>query len=93
MLAERTLHTSIATVAHLVRANFVLRQAQQMAAEGVCLKFKKWKGMSKDTQLACVGFHDASFANQTNHGSHGARKPWSHESHEAMVADVGDVGQ
>ena len=59
--------TPEATVADLTRANWVLRQAQEMGRQGDCLMFKQMNLDLKD--LLVVSAHDASFGKQTKEGS------------------------
>ncbi len=56
-----------ATLADLLQVNAALKVAQQVACDGVCLLFRK--PPTDLGELMIVAAHDASFANQPEHGS------------------------
>jgi hypothetical protein len=56
-----------ATVADLVKANWVLKQAQAMGRAGACLWFRPV--LEKNAMPTILAVHDASFAQQPGHGS------------------------
>jgi len=56
-----------ATVADLVRANWVLKQAQAMGRAGACLWFRPI--LEQTAKPVILAVHDASFAQQPGHGS------------------------
>ena len=69
LVSELQQKTSKATVSELVRANWVLRHAQEMARNGQCLKFRRFNKPPTPQDLAISFVHDASFANQTDWNS------------------------
>ena len=61
------------TVKSLIRANFVLGEAQKMTRAGACLRFKRWpqEELKQDKWIASI--HDASWANMPNFASQQAQ--------------------
>ena len=56
-------------VSDLVRANFVLGEAQKMVRDGICLRFKKWPRSELNKEFWTASVHDASWANLRDFGS------------------------
>jgi len=67
LVSDLQQRTAEAQVKDLVRANWILRKAQEMGRHGECLIFRS--NNIPDDDVAVVGIHDASFAQQPGHSS------------------------
>ena len=67
LVSDLQQRTAEAQVKDLVRANWILRKAQEMGRNGECLIFRG--NNIPDDDVAIVGIHDASFAQQPGHSS------------------------